>query len=201
MLFFLIVNTAYYWEGKLGLWAFPAILLIVVAYLILAVLLFRHIYYLVKEKFTNRHRFFIVGLLTIVLALAFFKPNGVINLDKLDGSDILIADAEGAANCMTTLKLKDNFSFKERAVCFGVKETKGKFHIKNDTIFFYNVKQNRWKEEYYEYAVIMPLQYESDKFIADLVMYKNRTDTYGLKLQVTKNDLNKLKQNLSQLEN
>ena len=112
------VNTTYYWEGKLGLFAFPAFLILAVIYLGLGVVLIRQIYFLVKEKFTDKTRLINIGLLAIVLTLTFLRPFGLIDFDKLEGDNILIAEREGAANCMTTLKLKDNFTFSERSVCW-----------------------------------------------------------------------------------
>jgi len=96
----------------------------------------------------------VAGLLTIVLVLAFFKPFGFIDFDKLEGGDLLIAEREGAANCMTTLKLKDNFTFRETNVCFGVTEIKGNYHLQNDTIYFDNVNIGRHEKGFYKFAVI-----------------------------------------------
>ena len=98
-----MVNTTYYWEGKLGLFAFPAFLLLVVIYAGLGITLVKQLYFLIKEKFVDYQRLLKVGLLTIVLVLTFYKPFGLIDFDKLEGGDILIAEREGSANCMTTL--------------------------------------------------------------------------------------------------
>jgi hypothetical protein len=100
--------------------------------------------------------------LTIALTLTFLIPFGLINFDKLEGNNVLVAEKEGAANCMTTLKLKDDFTFRERSVCFGVTEIKGNFHIENDTIYFDNVSLGRHENEFYKFAVI-----ESSKFNKD----------------------------------
>ena len=185
ILFFLIVNTTYYWEGILGAFTFPAFALLAIVYLILTFALLRQIYFLIKGKFADRQRFFVIGLLIIVLALTFFKPFGLIDFDKLEGKDLLVAEREGTASCMTRLKLKDNFTFKDRRVCFGVSETKGIFHIQNDTIFFDS-------DSYYEFAVIMPSGIHTNGTLSDLVMFKNLADTMGIELRITKNDLYKL---------
>ncbi|MVZ65372.1 hypothetical protein GQF61_05855 [Sphingobacterium sp. DK4209] len=101
IIFFLIVNTTYYWEGKLGFFAFPAFLILVIIFLGLGVALTRQIYFLIKEKFTDKKRIIIIGLLTLVLLLTFKKPFGLIDFDKLEGGNVLIAKREGSANCMT----------------------------------------------------------------------------------------------------
>ncbi len=191
--FFLLINTTYYWEGKFGLFAFPAFILLAVVYAGLAIALVRQIYFLIKEKFSDKQRLFKVGLLTIVLALTFYKPFGLIDFDKLEGGDLLIAEREGAANCMTTLKLKDDFTFRERNVCFGVTEIKGNYHLENDTIYFDNVNIGRHEDEFYKFAIVKPSKFNKDGKHFDLTRYKSLTDTVGHELWITKNELNKLK--------
>lgn len=193
IIFFLTVNTTYYWEGKLGLFAFPAFLILTVIYLELGVLLIRQIYFLVKEKFTDKTRLINIGLLTIVLTLTFLRPFGLIDFDKLEGDNVLVAEREGAANCMTTLKLKDDFTFSERSVCFGVTEIKGNYHLQNDTIYFDNVDVGRHENEFYKFAIIKPSKFNKDGKHFDLTRYESLTDTVGHELWIIKNDLNKLK--------
>ena len=193
IIFFLIVNTTYYWEGKLGFFAFPAFLILVIIFFGLGVALIRQIYFLVKEKFTDKKLLINIGLLTLVLTLTFLKPFGLIDFDKLEGNNVLIAEREGSANCMTTLKLKDNFTFSERSVWFGVTETKGNYHLQNDTIFFETVSVGRHENEFYKFAVVKPSKFENSKIIGDLIRYKNLTDITGHELWITKNELNKLK--------
>jgi hypothetical protein len=193
IIFFLTVNTIYYWEGKLGFFAFPAFILLAGIYVGLAIALLRQIYLVIKKKFTDKQRLFEVGLLTTVLVLTFFKSFGLIDFDKLKGGDLLIAEREGTANCMTTLKLKDDFTFRERNVCFGVTEIKGSYHIQNDTIYFDNVNVGRYEDEFYKFAVIRPSKFSNSKFIANLIRYKDLIDTTGHVLWITKTELNKLK--------
>lgn len=193
IIFFLIVNTTYYWEGKLGLFAIPVFLLLVVIYFGLAISLLRQIYFAFKEKLLDKSRLFYIGLLTLVLALTFFRPFGLVNFDKLEGGDILVAEREGAVNCMTTLKLKNDFTFRERNICFGVTEIKGKYRLQNDTIYFDNVELGRHENEFYMFAVVKPSKFNKDGKHYDLMRYMNLTDTIGHKLWITKNELHKLK--------
>jgi hypothetical protein len=187
-----LVNTSYYWEGKLGLYAYPAFLLLCLIYLGLAIALIVQLYLLIKEKFRRNQRLINVGLLTLVLGLTLYKPNGLIDFDKLEGGNLLIAEREGAANCMTTLKLKDDFTFRETNVCFGVTEIKGNFHLNNDTIYFDNVNVGRHEDWFYKFAIIKPSTYNNDGKHFDLIRYKSLKDTIGHKLWITTNDLNKL---------
>jgi len=192
-IFFLLVNTSYYWEGKLGLLAFPSFLLLILIYIGLGVSVIRQLYLAIKEKFDNKLRLSIIGLIVFVLIITFLRPNGLIKFDKFEGGDILVAEREGAANCMTTLKLKDDYTFIERNVCFGVTETKGKYHIKNDTIYFDNVINGRNMDEYYSFGVVKPSKFSKDGKHFDFVRYKSLNDTLGHELWVTKNELDKLK--------
>jgi hypothetical protein len=188
-----LVNTTYYWEGKLGLFAFPAFLLLVVVYVGLGIALIRQIYFLIKEKFADKQRLLKVGFLTVVLALTFYKPFGLIDFDKLEGGNLLIAEREGSANCLTTLKLKDDFTFRERIGCFGVTEIKGTFRVVNDTIYFDNIQLGRHEDDFYKFAVIKPSKFDNSKILGDLIRYKDLTDTVGHFLWITKNELGKLK--------
>jgi len=190
LVFFLLINTTYFWEGRLGVFAMPALLILVLVFIGLVVILLRQLFYAVKEKFTRKHRLIIIGILTIVLASTVFFPNGLINFDKLSGGNLLVAQQEGAANCMTTFKLKENNKFIQSNVCFGVSEIKGNYKIVNDTIYFENVELGRQENGFYKFAVIRPSKLNKANKYFDLVRYKDLNDTTGHKLLIIKNDLN-----------
>ena len=191
VIFFLLVNTKYFWEAKLGLYAFPVFLILVVIYLVLGIALVRQIYFSIKEKRTDKKRLLTIGLLTFVILVTFLRPFGIIDFDKFEGKSILIAESEGAANCMTTLKLKEDFTFKERIVCFGVSETKGNYRLQNDTIYFDNVSVGRNKKDFYKFAVVKPSKFFKDGKHYSLIRYKGLTDTIGHELWIKKNELSK----------
>ena len=191
LVFFLLVNTTYYWEGKLGLFAMPVFLALVLVFFELAIALLRQIFLAVKEKLTDKHRLLTVSLLTTVLCLTFFFPFGLINFDRLSGDDLLVAQREGAANCMTTFKLKNNNTFIEKNVCFGVTEIKGNYKIAGDTIYFENVEVGRHEDGFYKFAIIRPSKFNTDSNRFDLVRFKDLGDTTGHELWIIKNDLNK----------
>lgn len=193
IIFFLVVNTAYYWEGKLGLFVIPALLILAVIYLALGIALIRQIYFWIKEQFKDKTRLINIGVLTSVLTLTFLSPLGLIDFDKLEGENVLVAEREGAADCRTIIKFKDNFTFKEQNVCFAITETMGNYHLQNDTIYFDNVIIGRLENEFYKFAVIEPSKFNKDGKHFDLIQYKSLTDTIGHELWITKNDLNKLK--------
>ena len=187
-----MVNTNYYWEGKLGLFAFPSFLLLGAVYFGLAIALLRQLYFLVKEKFIQKRRLLIIGLLTAVLLLTYLKPLGIVDFDKLEGNDVLVAEREGSANCLTTLKLKDDFTFRERIGCFGVSEIKGTFRVVKDTIYFDNIKLGRHEGHFYKFAVIKATKFDNSEILGDLIRYKDLTDTVGHELWIIKNELQKL---------
>ena len=154
-------------------------------------MLLRQLFFAIREKFIDKQRLVIIGTLVFVLTVTLLKPNGLINFDKLQGKDLLVAEREGAANCMTTLKLKENNMFIERSVCFGVMEIKGNYELKGDTIFFIDIGFVRHESGYYKFAVIRKSDTEKTKYLGDIVMYKSYSDTTGRDLWITKNELTK----------
>jgi hypothetical protein len=172
----------------------PAALLLVAFYLGLFIALLRQLFLVIKEKFKDRERFVTLTILTTVLVLTYFKPFGLIDFDKLQGNDILIAQQEGAVNCMTIFKLKKNNKFREKNICFGTLETKGDYRIQNDTIFFENVIFGRYENGFYKFAVIRPSKYAKSSNRFDLIRYKDYNDTIGHELKIIKNDLYTLKE-------
>lgn len=188
--FFILVNSAYFWESQLGLFVFAALLTLALIFIILFVSLIRQISLSIKERFVNKHRIYFIILLVLVLTLAVFKPYGFINFEKWESNSVLIAQREGTANCLTTFKLKENRKFSERNLCFGISETTGTYRIKNDTIYFENMKLGRGEDKYYEYAVIKTSKI-NDKYLG-VTRYENQLDTIGNELLIIKNELKRM---------
>src|SRR5690606_32139893 len=117
--------------------------------------LIRQVYLLFRERSKNKQQLLSIGIIAIVLTSAFFFPRGIIDFEKFESDSILIAQREGVANCMTTLKLRKDSSFVEREVCFGITKTTGTYKVKGDTIFFEN-NSLRDKQAFYKFAVIKP---------------------------------------------
>lgn len=186
IVFFLIVNLNHFWEGKLGILAFPIFTFLAIVFLVLAIIYLIQIVKGLKEKFTNQNRNWTIGIMTLGLGLIFLKPNGIINFDKLEGEDLFIAQREGGGNCTIIFKIKPNNKFKERSVCFGVKEVRGNYEIRNDTIFFSEASVPRRDEDYYEYAILKKSKYTDGNA---LFRYRNQNDTIGHELWITKNGL------------
>lgn len=188
LIFFFIVNTIYFWETRIGALAFPAFLFLVFIYLILILVLVRQLILLFTEKPASKLRIFQVVLLIIVLLLTGYKPSGLIDFEKIDTADLLVARKKGTANCNTTLRLKPDSGFTIRDICFGVTETRGNYHIVNDTIYFTYGQNIKWKDLKYRFAVIAEAEHYT-AYPLVLKLYKDNQDTTGYYYFITKNNL------------
>lgn len=101
----------------------------------------------------------------------------------------MIAQRKGVANCMTTLKLREDNTFMERNVCFSLSETTGNYRINNDTIFFENISLGRNESKYYEFAVIKEPEFKNKNGYGDVVRYRNYSDTIGVPLWIVKSSI------------
>ncbi len=144
----------------------------------------------VKEKLVNKGRNWTILMLAAVLITSYFFSRGIIDFDKLNGDYLLVAQREGSANCMTTLKLNKKKEFRELITCFGTSEITGNYEIKKDTIFFTNVNLGRHEEEFYEFALLKPCEYCNNKKVLTLIRFKNKYDTIGHELYTENNNLN-----------
>ncbi len=185
IIFFLVVNTSYYWKSNLGFITLPISLILFLIYFVLCIVTIRYLYFAFNERFKNKERMFSIGLLLIVLTLTFIKPFGIIDFEKFESKTILIAEREGVAGCSMTLKLKENKKFTAKSVCFGMTETIGSYEIKNDTIYFYDVELGRDEDEFYKFAVLKPSKINH----FSLLCHKSKNDTIGHGLKVTLNEL------------
>lgn len=127
--------------------------------------------------------------MTIVLIAVYIFPTGILNFDKLEGENLLVAQKDGVANCHTTLNLKDNNKFKQQNVCFGLTEITGKYKIQGDTIFFEDISYGRDSHEFYQYAVFKNHKNNVDGYKGYLALYKSFSDKHGIPLRIIKNEL------------
>ncbi len=110
--------------GGLGLW-----------FLLLGLALFQ-VFKLVIEKTKQYERLIYVAVILILNLLSFAYPMGLVNWEKYESENILVAETEGTANCWTIIKLKNNNKFKYLSRCFGVNIYLGTYKFKNDTLYF-----------------------------------------------------------------
>lgn len=127
--------------------------------------------------------------MTVVLILSYFFPGGFINFEKFERDSVFVAQGEGAANCMTTIKLRDNKTFIERKVCFEITEIKGTYTLKGDTLFFENISFGRHDRDFYKFAVIKTREHIDEEYLGEFVRYRDYSDTIGKALWIVKNNL------------
>lgn len=187
IIFFLVVNTSYFWRGLFPLWELLAFFLLVIIYFALIVAVVLQVANASEEKFRNKGRNVTIAIVAVVIFLVGYRPTGLINFQQFESKDILVAQREGGANCMTTFKLKKNKTFREETVCFGTMKAEGQYSIENDTITFSDVEYYKGKE-FYQYAVITPVDSISESKIGNLVLYYSSQDTTPLKLWIVKKE-------------
>lgn len=191
LIFFLIVNTSCLWESKLGSWASPLFVFLLIYFFALVVVLLYQIVWTIKQKLKRIGQFITLGIMAVVLCLAYFWPDGIIDCRKDDGPFVFVAEREGAANCYTTLKLKPDNKFVEKSICFGISMVRGSYSVKGDSIFFSDIQTGRDVNEYYQFAVIKQSASENKKIIGELKRFMNYSDTLPHELWITKNELRK----------
>ena len=83
---------------------------------------------------------------------------------------------------------KDDFTFREKNVCFGITEIKGTYRISNDTIYFDDVIRGKQEDIKYEFGVIEELEQFTENPFA-LKLFKDKKDTIGFNYFIGKNEL------------
>ena len=187
ILFFLLINTRGYWEGYLGIWAFPLFIALIIYYFVLIILTIKYIVISIKEKYSDKQRILIVTSSILILFITYFKPSGIIDYDALSGKDLLVAEYEGPASCTSILKFKENNKFVDRSICFGVDEIKGTYFKKGDTLYFKDLDVRRAEKKYDEFAVIKLFRVPNGIYLGKLISYKNKKDTLGFAHNITQN--------------
>lgn len=188
LLYFLIINTSYFWEGTLEIFTIPVFLFLFIIYLVFTFLLFKNSYLVLKESFKNPNRLLLVVLLILTLTTTFLKPFGLIDFERFESKDILIAQREGVANSTMTLKLEENNTYTTKEVCFGITKTRGNYKIIGDTIYFENSNTYRAERKFYNYAVLKTKKVKNKTYF-ELECFSHKQDTIGHPLKIIKNKL------------
>ncbi|MFA6083063.1 hypothetical protein [Mucilaginibacter sp.] len=181
ILLFLTINTLYFWEGILGFFAMILPIVLAITFLILTIKVFYQLYLIVKNRFEEKGRIYKTVIVILLLTLITLRPYGIINYSAFEGENLLVAEREGSANCMTTLMLKENHKFKMRSVCFGIDEEVGTYSIKNDTIKLnYSTFTKRDKNQ--RFGIIKAAG-------KSIYLYRSLNDTIPMPLYINKNEL------------
>jgi Cbb3-type cytochrome oxidase, cytochrome c subunit len=187
IILFLIMNTSYFWEKEVGVLLIPILLVLAVCFLVLIIKFFFELNTARKEKFRNKARVYVLLLLFIVLTTSILFPQGLINFDKLEGKDLLVAYREGAASCTTTLKLKDNNKFKITSICFGIEERSGKYELRNDTLYFKEQTHRDRNIKQYKFGILKGIDsvnHSNLEKVEGVTLYVDYGDTIGFSLKV-----------------
>jgi hypothetical protein len=177
-LFFLLINTMYFWEGKMGFLMMPIVFILIIYFCVLIWKVLKHSYYIYKEKFQNKQRNYAVLITVFVLIVTGLFPYGIIPYQKLE-KNLLVVWSKGVANCTRTLYFRHNNIFIEKNICFGMHQYRGKFELKGDTIFPIAFQKNSIFEDY-EFGVISDEKY--------LYLYRNANDSIPYPMRVRKNN-------------
>lgn len=191
IIFFLLVNSSRLWEKLPGLWDLFLSGLLFIGFIILAIILIVQSVKLIKNRFTQKLTIINCILLSTVLFLTVIFPFGLIDFNKFEEPNLILAQYEGSANCTTTLKIKDSDRFIQRSICFGVDEYYGKYEIIGDTIKLYYDKKSSFDSEY-AFGVIMLDSNQTDKKIGRIIYYRDTADDNPLPMRILEYKLSKM---------
>ncbi|MBP5457992.1 MAG: hypothetical protein J6Y37_16005 [Paludibacteraceae bacterium] len=140
ILLLLAVNTQFLWKERMQVF-FPLAFLIYSLLLICVMALFacfvRKVYPLIKGTDRSKQNVIECIVMAATLCLIVAYPMGIVRGPQEEVMPIKFkAYHEGGGGCGTTLYFREDGSFVDRSVCFGIKETKGSYRISNDTIYF-----------------------------------------------------------------
>jgi hypothetical protein len=142
----------------------------------------------IRERFKNRKRITTIVCLTIVLGISFLYPDGLIDFERLQGKDLIVAQREGAANCTITFRFKKTNQFSETDICFGVERGRGTYLMKDDTVYL-NYNRSTGSKGKYSFAVIKLHSTEFSQAMGEVKFFKEKNDSLPLILILTKYDL------------
>jgi hypothetical protein len=185
MAVFMMINTAYFWEGFFGPWGILIDLMLIITYIVLIVYL---LLTLIKKKSRDTYFIYKTGLSIILLGLIAYRPFGLINFEQFESKDLLIAEAESTIGCTTVLKLKEDSKFLLRENCWGVYKYAGNYTIKQDTAF---LSYTSGSESNFCIGVFGPLgkptlKPDTNKY---LHLHKSKNDKAFARLWIEKNQL------------
>lgn len=136
ILLLLAVNTQFLWEGKLWVFTLLVYLLLFVCSIVLLVRLIKKVYRLIKGTDRTRQNVIECVVMGVSLGLIVAYPMGIVRFPNVGAPIKLMAFHEGGGGCGSTLYFREDGSFVDRSVCFGIEEKKGSYRISNDTIYF-----------------------------------------------------------------
>ena len=189
-IFFIGVNTAYFWEGHLGFLALIFHVILFVVFFLLALLFLLHIIRLVQERGAKFERLLLIAFLSFVLFATYLRPQGWIDYEQFEGKDVYEAHREGGGNCQMRLKLKDTGKFVYKTRCFRVDEQRGYYELKEDTIFF-KTKEGTFIDDFYTFGITKKYKRSNGTEGGTIYLYTNNESKYKNMLVCLKDELSK----------
>ena len=161
-------------------------------FVILAIALYQ-VVKLVIEKPKHYQRLIFVLVIIILNFLSLAEPMGMIDWEKYEDENLLVAEREGTANCRSIIKLKANNKFKYVNRCFGVDFHLGTYQISNDTIHL-QLKNHVGYMDKKAFAVLLKSQNDSTKY-SRVILHQNYEAKRKLSYFVKEINMDKLLNN------
>jgi len=158
-------------------------------FLILGVALYQ-IVKLALESPKHYQRLIYVGVILGLNFLSLAEPMGMIDWDKYEGKNLLVADREGTANCRTILKLKADNKFKYTSRCFGVDFHLGTYKFRNDTLHL-QLKRDVGYMDKSSFATLVKSEKDSTKYVR-LILHENYESKRKLSFLIREIEIEKL---------
>ena len=136
-------------------------------------------------------RLVFAGVIIILNFLSLAEPMGLIDWEKYESENLLVADREGTANCRTILKIKADNKFKYISRCFGVDFHLGTYKFKNDTLHF-QLKRDLGYMDKSSYATLVKSQKDSTTFNR-LILHENYESKRKLSYRIMEIEIEKLR--------
>ena len=136
-------------------------------------------------------RLVFAGVIIILNFLSLAEPMGLINWEKYESKNLLVADREGTANCRTILKIKADNKFKYISRCFGVDFHFGTYKFKNDTLHF-QLKRDLGYMDKSSYATLVKSEKDSTKY-SRLILHENYESKRKLSYRIKEIEIEKLR--------
>lgn len=166
-LYFIIIQTSYFWLGLIGPFALPVLFILFLLFLVLIVQWFKIVIHLTSEKWLVKRHLSHLLILGSLILLVGFAPKGLIDFEKMEPEPLFTAVCSGNAGCTSYLKIINQKDFHYKQVCFGMFERSGEYSAHGDTIFF--------NDRELAYAVYLPK--EGDSTNRRLMVYYQKEDS------------------------
>ncbi|MCB9330919.1 MAG: hypothetical protein H6574_07555 [Lewinellaceae bacterium] len=131
-----------------------------------------------------------IGLIFLINLISLAKPKGLIDWEKFEGENLMVAEMEGTANCRVIIKLRENNIFKYSKSCFGIDFHFGTYKLSNDSIYF-ELKNNVGYMDTLSYATLLKSGTDSTKLL-QMNLYRNFEDKRSVTFRIKEIKMNKL---------